>query len=293
MGIPETQLQTWSHQGATVTAKNTHEAIRRALENYKWPEGVTYDAYLQGSYKNSTNIYGNSDVDLVVELTSAYWSNLTETEKIKMGWTSASYGWSDFRQDVISALVSFFGSAQVDTNGKKSIKVLPGNGRLKADVVVSGTYKLFENGRPRVQGITFWSLPTWEQIINFPKQHCDNGESKNSNYKTRGWYRQSTRMFKNARDKIIENDHSLKDKYPSYYIECLLYNVPDRCFGYSFGSTYTETVNWLNDKFNSNPVDGFVCQNEVYYLFGPGNVQWNKVDAGDLVKRLISLWNNW
>jgi hypothetical protein len=294
MSIPESQLQTWSNQGAIVTAQTTHNSIRTALEAYdKWSEGVRCDPYLQGSYKNSTNIYGNSDVDLVVELTSVNWSNLTDEEKSQMGLTRADYDWSQFRKDVISALVNYYGSQLVDTSGKKSIKVLPDSGRLKADVVVCGKYRHYENKKIRAEGIIFWTQPGWQEIINYPKVHFNNGADKNSDQRTKGWYRQSTRMFKNARDKIVGEKPELKDKFPSYFVECLLYNVPDSCYGKTFQDTYAKTVNWLNDRFNQNEVDDFICQNGMYYLFGGTSVQWNNTDAQELVSLLIALWNNW
>jgi len=294
MSIPEAQLQVWSNQGAVITAQNTHNSIRTALEDYRWPDGVRYEAYLQGSYRNSTNIYGNSDVDLVVELTSAYWSNLTEEEKVKLGWERANYNWDQFRGDVIVALVNYYGNTLVDINGNKSIKVLPDNsGRLKADIVVSGSYRHYENLKIAAEGITFWTQVGSQQIINFPKLHYENGADKNSGHRTIGWYRKSTRMFKNARDKIVGEKPELKGRFPSYFIECLLYNVPDKCFRYSFQNIYISIVNWLDDQFDQNKTNEFVCQNDFYYLFGSNSVQWNISDARQLVNVLLELWSNW
>ena len=64
MPIPESQLETWSHQGATVTSAATHRSIRAALDAHDWPDAMRLNPYLQGSYANATNIRGNSDVDL-------------------------------------------------------------------------------------------------------------------------------------------------------------------------------------------------------------------------------------
>ena len=63
MAIPESQLSRWSHHGAQDSSKRTHEIIRRALSAHRWPADMTYDFYLQGSYRNDTNIRGDSDVD--------------------------------------------------------------------------------------------------------------------------------------------------------------------------------------------------------------------------------------
>lgn len=179
MAISESQFQTWSNQGATVSAQKTHESIRNSLATYPWSSGITYETYLQGSYRNSTNIRGDSDVDLVVELTSVFYSNLTNIEKSQLEITPTAYGWSEFRKEVITALSNYYGSQYVDTSGSKSIKLLPNSGRIKADVVVAVKYKHYENMSLTAEGIAFWKLPGWHQIYNFPKLHYDNGASKN------------------------------------------------------------------------------------------------------------------
>jgi hypothetical protein len=294
MLITEDQLSTWSNQGATSTAEDTHKSVRNALAVYtKWPNKISYDVYLQGSYRNSTNIYGNSDVDLVVELTSVFWSNLTEGEKQKLELTKGAINLDQFRQLVISAFIEYYGAEYLDTNGDKSLKVLSDGRRLKADVVVAATYKYYENLRIRAEGITFWTQKTGIQIINYPKLHFNNGADKNSSQRTNMWYRRSTRMFKNAREKIYSDNPSIKGKYPSYFIECLLYNVPDVKYGNSYQDTYADVVNWLNDQLNKDDLTEFVCQNGMYYLFGPLTVQWNATDARHFVQKLIDLWNNW
>ena len=121
MAIPESQLQTWSHQGATVGSANTHHSIRVALDRHSWPNGMDYNAYLQGSYPNYTNIRGNSDVDLVIESSSVFYSNLTEDEKRRLGIGRGSYDYWDFRDEVLKALTSYYGANLVDAFGQKSI----------------------------------------------------------------------------------------------------------------------------------------------------------------------------
>jgi hypothetical protein len=293
MTIPESQLQTWSNQGATTSAQQTHESIRTALSRYTWSSGVTYEPYLQGSYRNVTNIRGDSDVDLVVELTSVHYSNLTEAEKAQLGMTSAEYSWQGFRNDVIAALTSYYGVQYIDTSGSKSIKLLPNSGRLKADVVVAVTYRHYERMRVIAEGINFWTLPGWQQIYNFPKLHYDNGANKNSQPQTNGWYKPTVRVFKNARNRVAETNAFLPKRFPSYFIECLLYNVPNGKFGGSFQSTFTASLNWLSDELNGGNWEKFRCQNGMYDLFGNSTVQWNIDDAREYVAQLIKLWNGW
>jgi hypothetical protein len=290
MTISESQLKNWANQGGTTAAEDTHKSIRYALRQYNWPNGVEYEDYLQGSYRNFTNIYVNSDVDLVVELVSTFYHNPIDEASIKaIGFSAATYEWGRFRQDVINALIAYYGSQYIDTSGGKSVKVLPNNGRLKGDVVVAAKYKYYDGARLVAEGITFWNTKNGQQIVNYPKRHFDNGSAKNAN--TSQWYKPAIRMFKNAREQIYKNKSWLAGKFPSYFVECLLYNVPNSKFGVSYQDIYCNLVNWLEAELDSNP-SSFVCQNEMFYLFGSDSVQWNGEDAKLLANEWISLWNS-
>jgi hypothetical protein len=89
MPIPESQLKTWSNQGATERSAKTCASIKAAIEAYFWPEGMRPEVYLQGSYPNSTNTRGNNDV--VAVMSSVFHSNLSEVEKKK---TAQNYAYS-------------------------------------------------------------------------------------------------------------------------------------------------------------------------------------------------------
>jgi len=288
MGIPEPQLETWSHQGAVTTAKATHESIRNALDSYKWPNGVDFEVYLQGSYKNDTNIRGNMDVDLVVQLNSSFYSNLSEEQKRYLGLSPASYGWNDFRSDVLSALKGYYGSLTI-TEGNKSIKVTAASGRLPADVVVCAQYREYRslNSYDYVEGMTFWTRNESRQVINYPKIHYDNGVKKHQN--TNNQYKPTVRMFKNIRDYLEEKNYISKDLAPSYFLECLFYNVPNSNFYGRYQEVFCNIVNWLN---NAN-LEDTVCQNGQLKLFGNTSEQWSVDNAKRLIQKLIELWNNW
>lgn len=292
MGIPESQLQAWSNQGATVGSANTHHSIRAALNAHRWPAGMNYDPYLQGSYANATNIRANSDVDLVVETSAVFYSNLSEDEKRARGLSAGSFSWADFRNQVLSALKNYYGAAIVRP-GDKSIKVAAGSTRLPADVVPCVEYQEYQDGRLYGVGMTFWAQSDNRQVINFPKLHIENGAAKNSASRTRGWYKPAVRMFKNGRETIIGNSPALRRRYPSYFVECLLYNASDRCYGGSYCDTFVAVVNELSQKFDSEDHTKFICQNERRWLFDSSSVQWNRVDAQNFVADLVRLWNEW
>ena len=298
MPIPESQLETWSHQGAVTTAKQTHESIRKALDSYTWPTEVSKpEVYLQGSYKNTTNIRGDSDVDVVAQLNSTFQSDLSELtdyEKMlhKQAHPDAIYLWKNFRADVIAALCNHFGYSAVDDTGNKSLKVVGNSNRLPADVVACvqhRRYKRFRslNDQSYVEGMVFYTIKEGRKVINFPKVHYQNGTKKNS--RTSGWYKPTIRIFKNARTHLVKQGIISKELAPSYFLECLLYNVPDIKFTSNHQNTFCNVLNWLLEA-NMN---GFVCQNEQLYLFGNTPEQWSSSDAQHFLNTLVSLWNNW
>jgi hypothetical protein len=288
MPIPESQLETWSRQGEAKTLKDTHESVRNALELYDWPGDVQYEVYLQGSYKNDTNIRGNSDVDIVVQLNSAFLTNLSEDWKRQFGFTSATYGWKEFRSDTLKALRNYYGDSEV-SEGKKALKVK--TPYLPADVVVCLQYRKYPD-RPRseddfVEGMTFWVPSERRWVINYPKLHYANGVKKNQDTNER--YKPTVRMFKNARTYLIERKVIPVDLAPSYFLECLLYNVPKDKFSSSLQSTFCNVINWLWEADFSQ----FVCQNEQLPLFGNTPEQWSEDKARRFLEAMVNLWANW
>ena len=291
MTIPESQLSRWSDHGDQGPSKRTHEAVRRALDAYHWPQGTTYDFYLQGSYRNDTNIRGDSDVDIVLELTSSFQYDASllsqnEQEALKASFPPATFSWNDFRRETLKALEWSFGKEMV-AQGNKSIKLKADPPRLSADVVVCLTHRQYSSYFSHVEGITFFAPREKRWIVNYPKEHYKNGAAKSR----RTWdrYKRTVRMFKNARNELESRGMIRADLAPSYFLECLLYNVPDSAFLPGFQDTYCSIVNWI---VQSN-LDRLVCQNGQQWLFGPTPEQWSMEDAKTLANQLVSLWNNW
>src|ERR1022692_1172608 len=115
MAIPETQLDTWSKQGSITQSSNTYATIKRALEasDTKYAD-KRYEVFLQGSYGNDTNIYAESDVDVVIQLRSSFQQDLTQLNQYQRlafseSHSNADYGYNAFRRDVLSVLTDAFG----------------------------------------------------------------------------------------------------------------------------------------------------------------------------------------
>lgn len=290
MAIPESQLETWSHQGSITNSANTGNSIKNAIDNYQgFPDDISYNVYLQGSYKNSTNIYGDSDVDVVVELTSSFYNNLTEEQKAILGLTTATYGYYRFRDDIETCLRDYYMTENVET-GNKVFKIKPNTNRLPADVLVCSEYHLYYGNLQADRyyvGIAFYTRNPEQRIINFPNYHSDNATTKHQSTNQR--FKPTVRIFKNMRNHIVEHKNFSKSTAPSYFVECLLANIPNDQFVNTPQSTFINCHNYLNN----NSMDNFMCLNGIRPLWGDTTENWNQDEARYFLDQLSNLWNNW
>jgi hypothetical protein len=292
--IPETQLVTWANQGATTTSATTYTSIKAALDAHDWPDGVRYSVYLQGSYRNATNIRGDSDVDVVVELTS-----VVKIDVVRLGpdarararakYGDSAYGFDEFRADVGRALYNYYGWLTV-TDAPKCFKIPAGSGRLGADVVpCMGLHRHTLAGV--VEGMTFKprGSPSW--IENFPKLHYEAGAAKNGEKGALGWFKPTVRVLKNMRNRINDG-RWFKVNAPSYFLEGMLWNVPDDVL--AAGSHQLAVLGSLTHMKKALAADvSFVCPHEQHPLFGDRPEQWNRTEAVAFVDEALKLWDGW
>lgn len=292
MSIPETQLDRWANKGASQGSTDTYTSIRAALTAYEWPEGMRHDLYLQGSYANDTNIRGNSDVDIICAMTSSIYSNLTEEQNRARGIGRGKHIFTEFRTEVERALCNYYGSGSVDFSGNKSLVVAAENTRLKADIVPCLEYHQYSGNNVCAEGIKFHGRNDGLDYLNFPKLHRENGRRKNAEDRTNGWYKHAVRMFKNAR--LVAHDRGLLNgQVPSHFVESLIYNAPDRCFGESLRETYMSCVNYLNNVLINDAGRRLVFQHEVWILLGEHYQQWSYADVRALLGAYVQLWQDW
>ncbi|WP_265286854.1 nucleotidyltransferase domain-containing protein [Verminephrobacter eiseniae] len=295
MAIPENQLETWSRQGATASASALYERIRNALHSDAVLTPRNFDVFLQGSYRNSTNIRGDSDVDVVVMLRNAFkpdYSLLNDyiRASIQTGLQDATYDLPDFRRDVSNAIRRAFPSHNI-TEGGKSIKIPRTSNNIPADVVPCLEYRLYLppqtllGNATYIDGIWLWDVQRGHAVTSYPKQSYDNGVAKHG--RTNQCYKPTVRIFKNPRGWMVDNGLIQSGTASSHAIECLLYNVPDQQFGGSYGDTVVNVVHWLNGA----DLTDFVCQNGIQRLFDSG--RWTQQNARAYIGALIQMWNQW
>jgi tRNA nucleotidyltransferase (CCA-adding enzyme) len=108
--IPESQLDIWAKPGALTSSATAYNSIKTALASAQSKvSALDYDPFLQGSYRKSTHIYGDSDVDIVVQLNSVFGRDVTRLDAEQrtaqqQAYRTATYSWADFRRDVLQTL---------------------------------------------------------------------------------------------------------------------------------------------------------------------------------------------
>jgi len=297
MPIPESQLETWSKQGSISQSASTYQTIRGVLEAATSGfSDKSFEIFLQGSYGNDTNIYADSDVDVVICLNSIFrydLERLHEDQKAEYkAWvTPATYSFQTFKTAVVTRLEAYFGKDYVKV-GTKAITIQGKDNRRDADVVVCWEYRAYTsfilpNTEDYVKGIIFPS-PNGE-IINFPKQHSSNLTQKHQ--ETHTMLKPMVRILKNMRNSMIDSGALAEGIAPSYYLEGLFYNIPASEYDTSsYGNTFCNGINWILQHEDAAKL---VCPNWRYYLLGTSNVQWNRQDFDAFLEAACKLWKEW
>jgi hypothetical protein len=295
MAIPEAQLDIWSKQGSIAQSQSTYATVRNALEDNPPYTNRSYSIFLQGSYGNDTNIYADSDVDVVIATDSIYYEDTSELDPAskqlyEAASTSGQYSYTDFKGEVVAQLVKKFGSS-VDV-GNKAIYIEGNGSRRDADVLAAAEFRRWysysaQNTRNYATGIVFWRKDG-VKIVNYPKQHSANCTTKHQ--ATSSWFKPSVRILKNMRNSMIDKGYLEEGIAPSYFLEGMLYNVPNQTFGASYEDTVVKSINWLKHCDDST----LVCANEQYMLlhdYSPAT--WRAAHFKKYLAAVTNFWNDW
>lgn len=292
MPITEQQLTVWASAPSPTEMEKIRNA-RRIIEDIlkrKLPvdrikkefnlSSFEYEVYLQGSYANSTNVRFDSDVDIVVQMNHPFFSDKTqlpadEKSLYDMHYSNTGYTFREFKTHVFEALKNELTESQVHW-GDKCIDVDANTNRVEADVIPCFQFRLYKrfisyDRQSYVEGIKFLDTSDDTEIINFPKTHLKNCEAKNID--TEGKFKDLVRIYKNMRNRMVEDGVIGEDIAPSYFIENLLYNCSSPCFDGNYEDCMLNSLQFIFDAIQSGRITGFVCANEQDSLIDAKN--WN------------------
>jgi hypothetical protein len=296
MGIPEAQLETWSGLGSVTQSAQTYQTIRGVLNDSSSPyHPKEFKIFLQGSYGNDTNVYGDSDVDVVIQLDDTFYYDLTQLEpdaktSFQTSYGDAQYGLKEFKPEVLAWLTKKFGSDVKP--GKKAIFIKENGNRRDADVLVCGTIRRYQKGSTGTdlnydEGICFF-LPDGTRITNFPKQHADNCTTKHQ--ATNEWFKPMVRVFKNMRNRMVQDKYLEDGVAPSYFLEGMLWNVPNEKFGTNFESSWVGAFNWLIQADETK----LACANDLYWLIRENSHNcWSSANFNAFLNAASKYWDDW
>ncbi len=275
----------------------TYNTIKNVLEARVTPySSKTYSVFLQGSYGNDTNVYAESDVDIVIKLDDCWQKDLKalspqEKEAYSKAYVDATYTHVDFKRDVVKVLSDAYGG---DVSvGDKAVAIAARGNRRKADVIPAIQFRRYykfrsANDQSYDEGICFYNA-AGERITNYPKQHSTNLTRKNQS--TNSWFKPMVRVLKNLRGKLVEDGYINAGVAPPYFLEGLLYNVPDDKSVTSFEECFVNAINWIQREADKTKL---VCANEQYYLLRDNShTCWPPANCEAFLDSAVELWNNW
>lgn len=267
--------------------ENAERLVRDAINEDQKLSAISTEIFGQGSYANNTNVRLNSDIDINVRFTGGFYYDLPEgKEKSDFGLDSPiEYSYSEFKNDVEHALIEKFGYESVERKNK-CITVVGNSYRVEADVVPTWCHRRYSPDGSYVLGVKLYS-DDGQLVINYPKQHIENGKAKNSNTLRR--FKRLTRLHRKIRYKMIADDENVSDNITSFLIECLVWNVPNNIF-VDFDN-WTEILKESIVYLYTNTKEENLCTewgevSELLYLF-KGNRKWSQDDVNTY---LLQVW---
>jgi hypothetical protein len=295
MAIPESQLDTWAHQGSVTQSAQTYQTIWSVLNDSSSPYySKSFSIFLQGSYGNDTNVWRDSDVDIVICLDQVYYADTSALQEgaksnYDKAFSLATYGYKEFKADVLAWLKKKYGSDVVE--GKKAIYIKGSGNRRNADVLVCAEHRRYLTTSTGVDaqhrdGICFWS--GGKQIVNFPKQHSDHCTTKHQATNMR--FKPLVRVYKNMRNRMIDDGALAEGVAPSYFIEGMLWNVPNIHFVVSYQDSFLNTFKWLMQADKTK----LACANDLFWLVRDNSdTCWSTADFDAYIAAATKYWNEW
>jgi hypothetical protein len=294
--ITERQLETWASQGQIGQFTDTYNRIRNSLADAVAPYRLNdVDIFLQGSYKNDTNVHGDSDVDVVLCHAGSFYKDLTRLSPDDQRAFDAAprgiaaYNYAQFKQEAGAYIRRLYDNVRV---GRKAMHVPGGNsGRRNADILLAFQFRRYYefkswNNQRYSEGVCFIS-DDGSIVENFPKLHSANCTAKHQD--TGGYFKPMVRIFKNMRNRMIEDNRITVGSAPSYFIEGMLSNVPTL----AFGETYQQT--WINcyNHLAATDQEQLVCGNHMHWLVRDGSsTSWPVADFNAFLAALRNFWEN-
>lgn len=219
----------------------TETEIKEALRASSTLKNVRYKVYAKGSYANNTNVRLDYDVDIAVECTEFFYydhvgtgADVRKAAALEATITPYKGGYTsqDFKRDVESALVDYYGRSAV-TRGNMAMRVREKKTTLPADVVPCFEYHYIFDTNYYGNALYHQGTRVYKDeggyVHNWPSQQYACGVTKNDATGRR--YKRMVRALKRLENELAQQGKI--EALPSFLMECLVYNAPNSNFNYT------------------------------------------------------------
>jgi hypothetical protein len=266
----ERTFESWGQapsQAEQEKCENAERAVRKAIAASTTLAQRSIEVFAQGSYANRTNVRQDSDVDICVLCRDVFFFRIPDgATREQYGLTNpGTYAYGQFKNEVETALVNYFGRAAV-SRGNKAFDLRQNSYRINADIVPCFEHRRYTAPAAYDEGTEF-RTDAGAKIINWPRQNYDNGVQKNSDTSRR--FKAMVRIMKQLRNYMVEEGIASAKAIPSFLNECLVWNVPNGGFGHD---TYAADVRYAiahlwNETRSIDTCGEWGEINELKYLF--------------------------
>lgn len=297
----EATLSSWSQPPGQTEQDRCDRAanmVKKAIEASPRLNYRDYEVCAHGSYRNRTNVPGESDVDVAVCLKDTFFYTFDFAPGISEATAKispATYTFEEFKSDVGAALVAHFGAPNV-YRGNKAFDVRENTYRVDADVLACFQHRRYVPSEERSiyaramdgpsfeSGVEFITDRERAHVINWPHQNYANGVEKNDATGRR--YKAAVRIMKNLKNEMGEKSDTIG--VCGFVVESLLWSVSNGCFGQD--SYYKDIREVIRFAFQATASDE-ACRswsetNGRKYLFHPTQA-WTRQQVNDF---LLAAW---
>jgi len=266
---------------------NAVSAIRNAINASDRLRARGVSVFVQGSYRNNTNVRQDSDVDIGILCADVFFHDpLPEgLTPERLGFSDSTYKFSQFKDEVEAALVDYFGRAAV-TRGNKAFDVHETSYHVEADLAPFFEHRRYSADGTYLKGVELRTDNESKRIINWPEQHYENGVSKNKQTGTR--FKSIVRILKALSNEMAGNGIQAGN-IAGFLIECLVWNVPNDHFQhYRYTDDVKAALGFLYEHTKTDePCKEWGEASELKYLFRPSQ-KWTREQANAFT---VAAWN--
>lgn len=259
--------------------------VRDAVGSHAAFSDVTLRVFAKGSYKNNTNVRTDSDVDIAVEFRDKfYWESFDGVRPASVEPYTGDWTPDRLRAELRTALEAKFPD-DVDAAGNTAIKIGHNTARVDTDVVPCFTYRYYFSDGTHREGTRVFRV-NGSTVDNYPDQQYEIGVAKNN--ATGRSYKGAVRILKRLENVLVERGDI--NALPSYFMECLGYNVPNAILNRTtWKSTIEGALAHIYRELEGAEPDSnrWMEVNEIKYLFHSSQ-PWTRSDGRSFAQ---AAWN--